>query len=80
MTLHAPDGLPIVSLERFEELNVSVDCRGDEGALALTFGTKEAFEYAKEQWDYVNDVDEGNFLLIANNDGCGPHNQRQGYV
>ena len=80
MILHAPDGLPIVSLERFEELNVSVDCQGDEGTLALTFGTKEAFDYAKEQWDYVNKADDGNFLLLANNNGCGSENQRQGYV
>ncbi|KAF6235168.1 hypothetical protein HO173_006797 [Letharia columbiana] len=80
MTLHAPDGLPIVLLERFEELDVEVDCRDDEGVLSLMFGSSDAFEYAREKWGYVNKVDDGKFLLIANKDGCGPGGQRQPYV
>ena len=77
LTLHAQDGLPIVLLER---LNVSVGCRDEEGTLALTFGSTEAFEYAKEQWGYVKKAVDGRFLLIANHDGCGPDDQRQSYM
>ena len=80
MTIYAQDGLPIVVLERFDELNVSVNCRDDEGVLALTFGSTDAFNYAEEQWGYVNKADDGQFLLIANNDGCGPDDQRQAYM
>ena len=80
MTLYASDSLPIVLLEYFEELDVSVDCRDDEGTLALAFGSAEAFDYAKEQWDYVNKGDDGRFLLIANHDGCGADYQRQSYM
>lgn len=80
MTLHAQDGLPIVSLEQFEELNVTVDCQNDEGMLDLVFDSTDAFEYAKEQWCYVNKADDGKFMLIANNDGCGSKDQRQAYM
>ena len=80
MTIFAPEGLPIVSLERFEPLNVAVDCRDDEETLALTFGSTDAFNYAKTQWNYVNQADESRLLLIANHDGCGADGQRQGYV
>lgn len=80
MTLYAPDGLPIVLLERFEELNVSVKCQDDAGVLSLTFGSTDAFDYAQKQWGYVNEADDGKFLFITNKDGCGPDDQRQPYV
>lgn len=80
MTLYAPEGLPIVLLERFEELNVSVKCRDDEGTLSLTFGSRDAFDYARKQWGYVNKADDGQFLFITNKDGCGPDDQRQAYA
>lgn len=80
MTLHAPLGLPIVLLERFEELNISVKCQDDNGTLSLMFGSTDAFDYANNQWAYVNEADDGNFLFIANKDGCGPDDQRQLYM
>ena len=80
MTLYAPDGLPIVLLERFEELNISVKCQDDKGTLSLTFDSTDAFDYAKNQWGYVNEADDGKFLFIANKDGCGPDDQRQPYM
>ena len=80
MTLYAHDGLPIVLLERFEELNVSVKCKDDERTLSLTFGSQEAFDYALKQWGYVNKADDGKFLFITNKDGCGPDGQRQAYM
>ena len=61
MTLYAQDNLPIVLHERFEELNVSVKCKDDDdGTLVLTFDSKDAFDYAKQQWGYVNEADDGN--------------------
>ena len=80
MTLYAPDGLPIVLLERFEELKVSVRCQDDEGKLSLTFSSKDAFDYALSQWGYINKADDGRFLFITNKDGCGPDDQRQAYT
>lgn len=80
MTLYAQPGLPIVLLERFEELNISVKCWDDEGQLLLTFGSMDAFEYALKQWGYVNEADNGSFLFIANKDECGPDDQRQAYM
>ncbi len=80
MTLFAQDGLPIILLEGFEELIISVDCRDNEGKLDLKFGSTDAFDHAKKQWAYVNEEENGNFLLIANHDNCGSDDQRQGYM
>lgn len=80
LTLFAQDGLPIILLEEFEELIISVDCRDNEGRLDLKFNSTDAFDHAKKQWAYVNEKEHDNFLLIANHDNCGSNDQRQGYM
>ncbi|KAL8839222.1 MAG: hypothetical protein Q9170_001828 [Blastenia crenularia] len=79
MTLYAPDGLPIVLMERFEGLTAGVDCKGDDGAMSLTFKSKDAYDYALKVWQYINEDDDKQFLLIANHDGCGKDDERQPY-
>lgn len=79
MTLYAPSGLPIVLMERFEGLTSAVDCKGDDGAMSLTFTSKGAYDYALKIWSYINEDDGQQFLLIANHDGCGPADERQPY-
>ena len=79
MTLYAPDGQQIVMMETFEGLTSSVDCKGDDGEMALTFKSQDAFDYAHEKWSFINEKPENSFLLIANHDGCGPDDQRQPY-
>ncbi|KAI4199072.1 MAG: hypothetical protein LQ348_001939 [Seirophora lacunosa] len=79
MTLYAPDGLPIVLMERFESLTSTVDCKGDDGAMSLTFKSKQAYNYALKTWQYINEANDKQFLLIANHDGCGPADERQPY-
>ena len=79
MTLYAPDGLPIVLMERFEGLTSKVDCKGDDGSMSLVFKSKAAYEYALKTWQYINDKDDEQFLLIANHEGCGPDDERQPY-
>lgn len=80
MTLYAPDGLLMIMMERFEGLTSSIDCRGDDGTMSLTFKSLNAFNRALQSWSYINDNDNGEFLLIANQDGCGPDDQRQPYL
>ena len=81
MTLYAEDGLEIVMMERFEGLTSAVDCQGNgDGKLSLTFSSQNAYEYALKQWAFINDSDNGKFLLITNHDGCGPDNERQPYM
>lgn len=79
MTLYAPDGLPIVLMERFEGLTSSVDCKGDDGVMSLTFKSRKAYDYALKIWGYINEDDDKHLLLIANHDGCGPDDERQPY-
>ena len=80
MTLYAEDGRQIVMMERFEGLTKSVDCKGDDGAMSLTFKSREAFEYACKTWKYINHDPDKKFLLIANHDGCGADDQRAPYL
>jgi len=80
MTLYADDGLQIVLMERFEGLTKSVDCKGDDGTMSLTFNSNDAFQYALKTWDFINQSEEKKFLLIANHNGCGPNDQRQPYL
>lgn len=80
MNLHASDGLNIVMMERFEGLTKSVDCKGDDGTMSLTFKSETAFNRALKTWNFINSAVEKKFLLIANHDGCGPDDQRQPYM
>ena len=69
MTLYAADGLLLILMERFDSLTSSVDCDGDDGTMSLTFDSQDAFNYALQEWNYVNQNDDGKFLLIANHEG-----------
>ncbi len=80
MTLYAPDGLLMIMLERFEGLTTAVDCKGDDGIMSLTFSSQDAFNHALQEWSYINKNDDGQFLLMANHEGCGPDDQRQPYL
>lgn len=80
LTLYAPNGKLLVSMEAFEGLTSAVDCEGDDGELSLTFNNKEAFDYALGKWSYINEDADTEFLLIANHDGCGSQGERQAYA
>ena len=70
----------MVLLEHFDHLTKAIDCQGDDGQMSLTFNSQKAFDHAVEAWDHVNDNADGKFLLIANHPGCGPEEERQGYM
>ena len=80
MTLYSSDDVLIIMMERFEPLTTSVDCKGDDGEMSLTFRSEDAFRHTLQQWSYINDNEEGKFLLIANHAGCGPDDRRQPYL
>ena len=69
----------MVMMERFEGYTSSVDCKGDDGEMSLTFGTQSAYDYAVQTWSRVNRNENDMFILIANHDGCGPDHERQPY-
>lgn len=76
MTLHAPDGSALVTMERFEGLTSAVDCQGADGEVSITFKSREAFDYAMKTWKYINDNDHAHFILVTNHDGCGDADER----
>lgn len=81
MTLYAPDDTtPILLLESFDGLTKAVDCNDDDGVLSVSFNDRDAYTYAMGKWSYINEDAEQTFLLIANNAGCGPDEQRAVYT
>ena len=80
LTLRAADGLLIVTMERFEPLTSKVDCNDEDGIMSLTFKSRSAFEYALQTWNFINEAEEQQFLLIANHAQCGPDDERQPYM
>lgn len=80
MTLHAPDGKPIIMMESFETLTSAIDCNGSDGKLSLTFKSDKAMMYALTKWAYINEKKEDEFILIANHESCGPSEERIPYL
>ena len=70
----------MVLLEYFDHLTSAIDCEGDDGTMSLTFESPSAYQYALKAWAYINDKTEDRFLVIANHKGCGPDDERQGYL
>lgn len=80
LTLYAPNGLQVISMEIFEGLTSAVDCKGDDGILSLTFKTQQALDSAVKKWSWINEKTDSTFIMIANHDGCGPDGERQAYT
>lgn len=79
MTITAPSGSKIISMENFEGHTSEIDCEGHDGEMSLTFTSPRALAEAKLQWTAASNATDKFFYLIANHDGCGPKNQRQAY-
>ena len=48
----------------------------------MTFASTDAFEKAESEWKFVNENDDGKFLLITDGfrDSCGSEGQRNPFV
>jgi len=79
MTINAPGGSKIISMENFEGHTSQIDCAGHDGEMSLTFTSPRALAEAKLQWTAGSNDTDKFFYLIANHDGCGPAHQRQAY-
>lgn len=80
LTLVAPSGFQIVSMEVLEGLTSAVDCQGDDGTISITFKSQEVLDFALKEWAWINEKTEEEFILITNHDGCGPDAERQAYM
>lgn len=80
MTLFAPNGVPVIMMERFEGLTKAVDCSIEkDGFVGLTLKDQKGFDHAREAWDWINDGENDEFILITDHEGCSPGDQRKGY-
>lgn len=73
MTMYTASGELIISLQRFRTMLKSVQC-GD--TMVLTFVDNDSFQYAIRAWNWVNEDETHSFILIADDPGCGPDDQR----
>lgn len=76
MTMFTNDGERILSLERFRPMLKSLQCGSQ---MILAFNSKETFEYAIRAWDWVNENETHAFIMIADDPGCGPDDDRVPY-
>ncbi|KAJ4303175.1 hypothetical protein N0V90_002068 [Kalmusia sp. IMI 367209] len=64
-----------VPLERLEENVADIQCREDEDTIAITWRTSEAYNLAKENWEWVN-AEEGRYIaLVTNTPKCRGYRQ-----
>ncbi|KAK2809709.1 hypothetical protein FQN50_003554 [Emmonsiellopsis sp. PD_5] len=77
MTLYTEDGQLILSVERFKPMLKSLQCGSK---MVLAFNSKEQFEYAIRAWKWINDDETHKFIMIADDPGCGPDDERVPYL
>jgi len=70
----------MVTMERFQSLTSAVDCNGDDGTISLAFQSETAYNFALQEWAYINESDDDQFLLIGNHVDCGADDDRQPYL
>ena len=68
----------ILSVETFDDMLTSIECKDD--GLDLTFEDATAFAYAKRVWDWVNSANEHSFVLVAGAGDCKSNEARQPFT
>lgn len=80
MTLFSPDGVPVILMERFEGLTKAVDCSIEkDGFIGLTLRDQKGFQYAKDAWDWINEGEDDEFIMITDHEGCSPGDERKAF-
>ncbi|KAF8475514.1 hypothetical protein BDZ91DRAFT_788213 [Kalaharituber pfeilii] len=80
MTLYSPNGIPVIMMERFEGLTKAVDCEvKTDGFISLTLSDEKGFQHAREAWDWINQGEDDEFIMITDHDGCAPEEERKAY-
>ena len=72
------DEANIVSMERFRHLLKSIDCTPH--GMTVEFENSRAFGYTQRGWQWVNDDDDRQLILIAGSKGCGWNAHRTPFV
>lgn len=80
LTIYAPNGVPMITMERFEGRAAAVECKAADGIVSVTFRSEDAWRFAVGEWGYVNDDVDEHFLLIGNHVGCGMDGDRRPYL
>jgi hypothetical protein len=76
MTMFTSDNEHVISLERFSYMLKSVNC---SETIKLAFKSNETFQYAIHAWNWTNEEEKNNLIMIANYAGCGEEQVRQPY-
>jgi hypothetical protein len=76
MTMFTSDNEHVISLERFSYMLKSVNC---SETIKLAFKSNETFQYAIHAWNWTNEEEKNNLIMIANYAGYGEERVRQPY-
>ncbi|KAE8386702.1 hypothetical protein BDV23DRAFT_187009 [Aspergillus alliaceus] len=68
----------IVSMERFENLLESVHCTNR--SIGMTFKEEQAYAYTKHAWQWVNELDDRTFVMVAGKGYCKWNTNRLPFV
>jgi hypothetical protein len=67
----------VINMEDFGDELQAVDCTPP--TMFMDFKAKDAFQAAKQKWDWVNQNDKHHFIIFANHPKCGAKGQRTPY-
>ncbi|KAE8362195.1 hypothetical protein BDV27DRAFT_159980 [Aspergillus caelatus] len=68
----------IVSMERFGKLLESVHCT--DTSVTVNFKEEQAFTYAEQAWEWVNDMDDRTFVLVIAKGSCNGNTNRLPFI
>jgi hypothetical protein len=68
-------------MDRFASLIQTSNCSDSRDLLTYTFTNASAYQSAKQEWDWVNQMTSHNFILTVHMDDCyaGANDSRQLY-
>lgn len=79
MTVMAPNGKKLLLMEKFQGFTRDVDCTtAGDGRLSVTLVSRRIFDYV-QIWNWLNENDKNEFIMITNHKGCGPDAERALY-
>ncbi|KAJ5595600.1 uncharacterized protein N7459_001808 [Penicillium hispanicum] len=78
-TVHMPGQTEhIISMERFQPFLESTHCTNQ--SVTLRFRNERSFQYGQRIWQWVNEADERNFVVVAGQGHCGWNEDRLPFV
>ncbi|KAF2474937.1 uncharacterized protein BDR25DRAFT_340590 [Lindgomyces ingoldianus] len=70
----------ILPVESFAKRLKAIHCGSSSAPMVIEFNDKDSFNYAKGQWEWVNNKDNNTFTLVTSPNQCYPGDDRSPYL